>query len=98
MPLGLALPAGWPPLGQVALLACVVLLLEVVRGVLNYVYALSSGYLVHTRIVPQLRNRVDLDPTVKDVNGLPVARVTLLPRDGLPLKVRWRTTPASGGS
>jgi len=58
MPLGLALPAGWPPLGQVALLACVVLLLEVVRGVLNYVYALSSGYLVHTRIVPQLRSLV----------------------------------------
>ena len=29
---------------------------------------------------------------------VPVARVTLLPRDGLPLKVRWRTTPASGGS
>jgi ATP-binding cassette subfamily B protein len=42
----------------VALLAGLVLLLEAVRGSLNYVYALSSGYLVHTRIVPQLRSRV----------------------------------------
>ena len=58
MPLGLTLPAGWSPLAQVALLAGVVLLLEAVRGSLNYVYALSSGYLVHTRIVPQLRSLV----------------------------------------
>jgi len=58
MPLAMSLPAGWSPLAQVALLAGVVLLLEAVRGGLNYYYALSSGYLVHTRIVPQLRSLV----------------------------------------
>ncbi|HXK25899.1 MAG TPA: GMC family oxidoreductase [Myxococcota bacterium] len=30
---------------------------------------------------PTLRNRVDLDPAVKDVNGLPVARVTYKPHN-----------------
>lgn len=48
----------WQPLGQVALLAGLVLMLELVRGGLNYVYAISAGYLVHTRIVPELRSRV----------------------------------------
>jgi ATP-binding cassette subfamily B protein len=57
MPLGLALPFS-SPLAQVACLAGLVLLLEAIRGSLNYVYALSAGYLVHTRIVPQLRSQV----------------------------------------
>ena len=57
MPLGLALPA-WAPLGQVAFIAGLILVLELVRGTLNYAYALSAGYLVHTRIVPDLRSRV----------------------------------------
>jgi ATP-binding cassette, subfamily B, bacterial len=57
-PLGLALPENWTPLAQVAVVAGLVLLLELLRGGLNYVYALSAGYLVHTRIVPELRNRV----------------------------------------
>lgn len=52
------LPAAWPPLGQVALIAVVILVLELLRGVLNFSYTLSAGYLVHTRIVPDLRNRV----------------------------------------
>ena len=29
--------------------------------------------------LPQLTNRVDLDPTVRDVRGFPVARVTYRP-------------------
>jgi ATP-binding cassette subfamily B protein len=57
-PFGLGPPTAWPPLAQVALLAGLILALEIVRGTLNYTYALSSGYLIHTRIVPQLRNRV----------------------------------------
>jgi ATP-binding cassette subfamily B protein len=57
-PLGLGPPAAWSPLAQVALLAGLILALEVIRGTLNYTYALSAGYLIHTRIVPQLRNRV----------------------------------------
>jgi ATP-binding cassette subfamily B protein len=58
IPLGLSLPAAWSPLAQVALLAALVLVLEVIRGTLNYTYALSAGTLVHTRIVPELRSRV----------------------------------------
>lgn len=48
----------WQPLGQIAVIAGLVLVLELVRGGLNYVYAISAGYLVHTRIVPDLRSRV----------------------------------------
>src|SRR5206468_3632715 len=50
--------ADWPPLGQVALIAGLVLVLELFRGGLNYLYAITAGYLVHTRIVPELRSRV----------------------------------------
>src|SRR5262249_54530831 len=57
LPFGLALP-DWRPLTQVAFIAAMILVLELVRGSLNYVYALSAGYLVHTRIVPDLRGRV----------------------------------------
>jgi ATP-binding cassette subfamily B protein len=57
-PLGLGPPADWTPLAQVALLAGLVLGLEFLRGTLNYTYALSAAYLIHTQIVPQLRNRV----------------------------------------
>ena len=56
-PLGLRLPTA-SPMTQVALLAGLVLVLEVIRGTLNYSYVLSAGFLVHTRIVPQLRSRV----------------------------------------
>lgn len=48
----------WQPLAQVALIAGLVLTLELLRGGLNYFYAISAGYLVHTRIVPELRSRV----------------------------------------
>ena len=48
----------WRPLAQVAGIAGLIFVLELVRGGLNYVYALSAGYLVHTRIVPELRGRV----------------------------------------
>ena len=51
-------PGEWPPLAQVALIAALVLGLEILRGSLNYVYAVSNGYLIHARIVPDLRSRV----------------------------------------
>jgi len=57
LPGGMSWPA-WPPLAQVASIAALILLLEVVRGTLNYVYALSAGTMIHTRIVPELRSRV----------------------------------------
>jgi len=57
LPFGMSLPA-WSPLTQVALIAVLILLLEVIRGTLNYVYALSAGTMIHTRIVPELRSRV----------------------------------------
>jgi ATP-binding cassette subfamily B protein len=48
----------WPPMGQIALIAGLILMLELIRGTLNYTYTLSAGYLVHTRIVPELRAKV----------------------------------------
>jgi ATP-binding cassette, subfamily B, bacterial len=57
-PWGLGPPSSWSPMAQVALLAGTVLGLELIRGSLNYIYALSAGTLIHTRIVPDLRNRV----------------------------------------
>src|SRR4051812_39837603 len=40
--------ADWRPLAQVALIAVFVLAMELMRGALNYCYALSAGYLIHT--------------------------------------------------
>jgi ATP-binding cassette subfamily B protein len=57
-PFGIGPPAAWSPMAQVALLAGTILALELLRGSLNYTYALLSGALIHTRIVPDLRNRV----------------------------------------
>lgn len=48
----------WRPLAQVAFIASLVLVLELLRGGLNYVYAISAGYLIHMRIVPDLRAEV----------------------------------------
>ena len=57
-PFGLRPPIDRPPLAQVALIAGLILVFELARGCLNYAYALSSGYLIHTRIVVELRDRV----------------------------------------
>lgn len=57
-PFGLRPPTSWSPIAQVALIAGLILAIELVRGCLNYVYALSAGYLIHTRIVVELRDRV----------------------------------------
>jgi ATP-binding cassette subfamily B protein len=57
-PFGLQPPASWPPMMQVGSIAGLILALELTRGVLNYTYALSAGYLIHTRIVVDLRLQV----------------------------------------
>jgi ATP-binding cassette subfamily B protein len=51
-------PAAWSPMGQIALVAGLVLVMELVRGLLNYMNALSIGWLIHMRIVPDLRSRI----------------------------------------
>ncbi|WP_254510075.1 ABC transporter ATP-binding protein [Anatilimnocola floriformis] len=51
-------PGYWEPIWQVAAIAGFILALELTRGVLNYTYALSAGYLIHTRIVVDLRAQV----------------------------------------
>src|SRR5688500_20216135 len=57
-PWGLAPPDAWPPLAKVAAIAATILALDLCRGILNYTYVLSSGTLIHTRIVVDLRDRV----------------------------------------
>ena len=57
-PFGLAPPASWTPLVQIAVIAGLILLVEVIRGLLNYTNALSAGTLIHTQIVVDLRARV----------------------------------------
>lgn len=57
-PFGIGPPSAWPPLAQIAAIAGTILLIELLRGMLNYSYALSHGYLIHTRIVVDLRAQV----------------------------------------
>lgn len=57
-PLGWRPPPDWPPMAEVGLVAGMILLLSLVRGFLNYVYAVASGKLVHERIVVDLRAEV----------------------------------------
>ena len=56
--LHLALPAGWPPLQVLGLLAGLILLLALVRAWLNYVYAISINRLVQQKLVLDLRGEV----------------------------------------
>ena len=58
LPWGLAVAAAWRPLAQVGLVAALILLFELIRGGLNYRYALRAANLIHTRIVVDLRSRV----------------------------------------
>ncbi len=57
-PLGLGPPSDWPPFGQIAAIAICILLLELLRAALNYTYIISAGYLIHARIVVDLRAMV----------------------------------------
>ena len=56
--LHLTLPAGWPPIQVLGLLAGLILAFALVRAWLNYVYALSINRLVQQKIVVNLRGEV----------------------------------------
>jgi ATP-binding cassette subfamily B protein len=57
-PFGFTPPANWSPQWQITVIAACVLVLAMLRGLLNYWYALQSGHLVHSKIVVDLRARV----------------------------------------
>jgi ATP-binding cassette subfamily B protein len=57
-PFGFVPPTRWPALAEVSLIAGAILVLAIVRGWLNYVYAVDSGRLIHERIVVDLRSQV----------------------------------------
>jgi ATP-binding cassette subfamily B protein len=57
-PFGIGPPADWPQLAQVAFIAGLILLVELLRAALNYTNAIAAGYLIHTRIVVDLRAKV----------------------------------------
>src|SRR5476651_1281440 len=56
--LHLVLPADWPPLHVLGLLAGLILALALCRAVLNYVYAVSINRLVQQKLVVDLRGEV----------------------------------------
>ena len=57
-PLGILPPTTWSP-GQVLLaIGLLVLGMALVRGALNYWYAVAVGELIHLKLVPELRTRV----------------------------------------
>jgi ATP-binding cassette subfamily B protein len=57
-PFGLSPPTSWSALAEVGVIAGAILLLALARGVLNYVYAVESGKLIHEQIVVDLRSQV----------------------------------------
>jgi ATP-binding cassette subfamily B protein len=57
-PFGISPPASWPPLAEVGTIAAGILILALARGVLNYIYAVESGKLIHEEIVVDLRSQV----------------------------------------
>src|SRR5579862_2596116 len=57
-PFGFVPPTHWTPLAEVSLIAGGILLLALVRGWLNYIYAVESGRLIHEQIVVDLRSQV----------------------------------------
>jgi ABC-type multidrug transport system fused ATPase/permease subunit len=56
--LHLVLPADWPPLHVLGMLAGFILILALCRAVLNYVYAVSVNRLVQQKLVVDLRGEV----------------------------------------
>ena len=52
---GLTLPADWPPLPVIALLAGIILLLALGRALLNYAYLISINVLLQQQLVVELR-------------------------------------------
>lgn len=54
----IAFPAGWSPVGTLAAIASLILVLALGRAVLNYVYTILINRLTQQEIVPHLRGRV----------------------------------------
>ena len=52
---GFSPPTAWTPLAQIAVIAAMMLAVELVRSLLNHVYTLSLGLLVHRCVVVDLR-------------------------------------------
>ena len=57
-PFGWGPPESWQAMTEVAVIAAAILILSLVRGALNYVYAVESGKLIHEQIVVDLRGTV----------------------------------------
>ncbi|MSR57837.1 MAG: ABC transporter ATP-binding protein [Planctomycetaceae bacterium] len=57
-PFGFHPPTEWTALQEVALIAAMILVLSLLRGWLNYIYAVASGRLIHEQIVVDLRAMV----------------------------------------
>lgn len=55
---GISLPATWSAMMQLGVIAGAVLILAILRAILNYVYAVDSGRLIHRQIVVDLRSQV----------------------------------------
>ncbi len=58
LPLGITFPNDWSPMFQATSLALAMMLVSIFRAILNFVYALVSGTLVHRKIVVNLRAEV----------------------------------------
>ncbi len=58
LPLGISFPDTWTPMLQASSLAVAMMLVSGVRAVLNFIYALVAGTLVHRKIVVDLRAEV----------------------------------------
>lgn len=57
-PLGWQPPSDWSRMQTIGAIAAAILVVSLVRGWLNYVYAVSSGILIHKQIVVDLRAAV----------------------------------------
>jgi ATP-binding cassette, subfamily B, bacterial len=55
---GIGPPADWAPMAQIGAISLGILGLALLRGALNYWYAVAAGHLVHRRIVVDLRSQV----------------------------------------
>ena len=57
-PWGVEFLAAWQPLRQMAFVAGGILLCELIRGLLNFTYMRTAGFLIHAKIVVDLRGQV----------------------------------------
>jgi ATP-binding cassette, subfamily B, bacterial len=58
LPMGVTFDSNLSPMKQVAIIAAIMAIIATTRAILNYIYAIVTGKLVHHRIVVDLRNEV----------------------------------------